>query len=65
MNTIIKARIAAARQSVEASIASHQSEAEERVRRLAQTLAPAEADEGLLDEALARVAAALTSERAP
>lgn len=60
-----EARLAAARQSVEARIARHQAEAEARVRTLAETLEPAEADERVLDQALARVAASLTSEREP
>ena len=49
-----EARLAAARQSVEARIARHQAEADARVRDLQDTLAPAEADESRLDEALAR-----------
>jgi regulator of protease activity HflC (stomatin/prohibitin superfamily) len=60
-----EARIARARQSVEARIARRQSEADARVRALAATIEPAAADERLLDEALARVAASLTSELAP
>lgn len=58
-----EARLAAARQSVEARIARHQSQADARVRVLKATLAPVEADEGRLDEALAQVAASLTTGR--
>ena len=60
-----EARLAAARQSVEARIARHQAAADARVRDLHATLAPAEADESRLDEALARLAAFLTTGRAP
>ena len=60
-----EARLAAARQSVEARIARHQAAADAQVHDLQETLAPAEADESRLDEALARVAASLTSGPAP
>ena len=60
-----EARLAAARQSVEARIARHQAEADTRLRALEAALAPAEADEGRLDEALAQVAASLTTGRRP
>jgi regulator of protease activity HflC (stomatin/prohibitin superfamily) len=60
-----ESRLAAARQSVESRIARHQAEAEARVRGLQSTFAPAEADESVLDEALARVAASLTAGRTP
>ncbi len=59
-----ESRLAAARQSVDSRIARHQAEAEARVGALKATLAPAEADESVLDDALARVAATLTSGRA-
>ncbi|MBX3714820.1 MAG: hypothetical protein KF738_02365 [Burkholderiales bacterium] len=60
-----EARLAAARQSVEARLARHQSEADRQVRELAEALEPAQADPAKLDEALARVAASLTSSRLP
>jgi regulator of protease activity HflC (stomatin/prohibitin superfamily) len=60
-----EARLAAARQSVEARIARRQAEADLQVRTLHETLEPADADEGGLDEALARVAASLTTGRKP
>jgi hypothetical protein len=60
-----EARLAAARQSVEARIARRQSEADAQVRELQETLAPAEADGARLDEALAQVAASLTTGRRP
>jgi regulator of protease activity HflC (stomatin/prohibitin superfamily) len=60
-----EARLAAARQSVEARIARHQAEADARARALRETLEPAAADEGRLDEALAQVAASLTTGHGP
>ena len=58
-------RLAAARQSVEARIARRQAEVDAQVRNLADTLEPAAADGSRLDEALAQVAASLTTGRKP
>ena len=60
-----EARLAAARQSVEARLARRQAGADRQVRELADALEPARADPATLDEALARVAASLTSSRLP
>ena len=60
-----EARLAAARQSVGARIARRQAQADAQVRNLQETLAPAAADEGRLDEALAQVAASLTTGSRP
>ena len=58
-----EARLAAARQSVETRIARRQAEVDAQVRNLAVTLEPATADGSRLDEALAQVAASLTTGR--
>lgn len=60
-----EARLAAARQSVEARLARRQAQADRRIRELADAIEPAQADPTMLDEALARVAASLTSSRLP
>ena len=60
-----EARLAAARQSVEARIARRQDEIDARARILNDKREPAETDEARLDEALAQVAASLTTGRRP
>jgi vacuolar-type H+-ATPase subunit H len=56
-----EARLAAARQSVDSRIARRQAEADARVRALQEALQPAQASESVLDDALERLAAALTT----
>ncbi|MDH5263702.1 MAG: hypothetical protein OEX21_03010 [Betaproteobacteria bacterium] len=60
-----EARLAAARQSVEARIARRQAEVDAQARILRDTREPADTDESRLDEALAQVAASLTTGRRP
>ena len=58
-----EARLAAARQSVDARIARRQAAADAQVRTLHEALEPIAADSGRLDDALAQVAASLTTGR--
>lgn len=58
-------RLLAARQSVEARIARRQDEVDARVRELRVHATPAEAESGHLDQALAAVAASLTTGKRP
>jgi len=60
-----EARLAAARQSVEARIARRQAEVDAQARILRDTREPTDTDESRLDEALAQVAASLTTGRRP
>lgn len=60
-----EARLAAARQSVEARIARRQAEIDAQARILRDTREPGDTDELRLDEALAQVAASLTTGRRP